>query len=417
MTRVHNINQQVTGYARRAAGLSIAALGLAIPISTFADGVLLGLLLVAWLVALPGSFQASRTRLLKTPPVIVAALLFAVLVAGCFYGEATSREAISALSKYLELALIPLLIWGAADPAVRKRALVCFSIAVILSLYVSYSAAAGLPGLRNPEYPIGFKASLTHNIVVSLGAFLFLLAARETKNMRWRIAFAVLAAVCAHNVLFIVIGRTGYVVLATLLAYFVTVTVRGWRGPVLAIAAFAALLSAAYYASPNFRDRVNEIGSDLSRWKPEAADSTSVGQRIGYYRTTLQIIAEHPLTGVGTGGFARAYAEKVKGTPAPATTNPHNDYVLIGAQVGIPGMALLIALYLTLWSAARHLDTPLYRDLARGLVLTMAIGGLFSSAILDHTEGLLFAWLTALLCTTYSRSHQLRAAAIGTAHP
>jgi O-antigen ligase len=306
------------------------------------------------------------------------------------------------LSKYLDLALIPVLLWGAADPAARKRALVCFAIAVVLNLYVSYSAAAGLPGLRSIQYPIGFKASVTHNLLVSLGAFLFLLAARETKDMRRRVVLAALAAVCAHNVLFIVIGRTGYVVLAVLLAYFVAVTLRGWRGPVLAIVACAALLSAAYVASSSFRERVDEIGSDLSRWKPDAADPTSVGQRIGYYRTTLQIVAEHPLTGVGTGGFARAYAEKVRGTGAPATTNPHNDYVLMAAQVGIPGVVLLVALYWTLWVGARRLASPLYRDLARGLVLTMAIGGLFNSVLLDHTEGLLFAWLAALLCATYS---------------
>jgi len=30
-------------------------------------------------------------------------------------------------------------------------------------------------------------------------------------------------------------------------------------------------------------------------------------------------------------------------------------------------------------------------------VLTIAIGCLFNSLLLDHTEGLLFAWLTALL--------------------
>ena len=31
----------------------------------------------------------------------------------------------------------------------------------------------------------------------------------------------------------------------------------------------------------------------------------------------------------------------------------------------------------------------------------MAIGGLFNSILLDHTEGRLFAWLVALVYTTY----------------
>ena len=393
--------QEVTATARSTAGWSVVALGLAIPISTAADSVLLGVLLIAWLTALPASIGEARSSVLGTPPVTVAILLFALLAAGCFYGEASAKGAMSGLSKYLDLAFIPILLWAAADPVMRKRALVCFAIAVVLNLYVSYSAAAGLPGLRSIHYPIGFKASVTHSLLVSLGAFLFLLIAREIRDRRWRIVLVALAIVCAHNVLFIVIGRTGYVVLAALLAYFVVVTLRGWRGPLAAIVACAALLSTAYYAAPNFKERVDEIGSDLARWTPEAADGTSVGQRIGYYRTTMQIIAEHPLTGVGTGGFTRAYAEKVKGSGAPATTNPHNDYLLMGAQVGIPGVALLLALYVTLWVSARNLGSPLNRDLARGLVLTLAIGGLFNSVLLDHTEGLLFAWLTALVCATY----------------
>ena len=34
---------------------------------------------------------------------------------------------------------------------------------------------------------------------------------------------------------------------------------------------------------------------------------------------------------------------------------------------------------------------------ARGLVLAMASGCLFNSFLLDHTEGLAFAWMSALL--------------------
>jgi uncharacterized membrane protein YccC len=49
--------------------------------------------------------------------------------------------------------------------------------------------------------------------------------------------------------------------------------------------------------------------------------------------------------------------------------------------------------------------TPLERDLARGLVIAIAVGGVFNSLLLDHTEGLLFAWLTAVLYAGYNRPH------------
>jgi len=36
-------------------------------------------------------------------------------------------------------------------------------------------------------------------------------------------------------------------------------------------------------------------------------------------------------------------------------------------------------------------------DLARGLVVTMVVGCLFKSFLLDHTESLFYAWLSGLL--------------------
>jgi hypothetical protein len=38
-------------------------------------------------------------------------------------------------------------------------------------------------------------------------------------------------------------------------------------------------------------------------------------------------------------------------------------------------------------------------DLARGLVVTMVVGCLFKSFLLDHTESLFYAWLSGLLYT------------------
>ena len=57
-----------------------------------------------------------------------------------------------------------------------------------------------------------------------------------------------------------------------------------------------------------------------------------------------------------------------------------------------PALLLLLALYVLLWREAPRLATRLERDALRGLVLTIAIAGLFNSALMDHVEGLLFAW-------------------------
>ena len=60
-------------------------------------------------------------------------------------------------------------------------------------------------------------------------------------------------------------------------------------------------------------------------------------------------------------------------------------------------MAGLLALFAYQWRLAARLATRLDTSLARGLVLTMLAGCLFNSFLLDHTEALLYAWLSGLL--------------------
>jgi uncharacterized membrane protein YccC len=49
--------------------------------------------------------------------------------------------------------------------------------------------------------------------------------------------------------------------------------------------------------------------------------------------------------------------------------------------------------------------------LARGVVLTVAVGSLFNSLLIDHTEGLFFAWASGLFYAGYTPSKRTRDAA------
>jgi hypothetical protein len=66
-------------------------------------------------------------------------------------------------------------------------------------------------------------------------------------------------------------------------------------------------------------------------------------------------------------------------------------------QLGLAGLAGLLILFVTHWRLAPNLASPLECNLARGLILAMVVGCLFNTWLMDHTEGLLYAWLTGLL--------------------
>ena len=198
------------------------------------------------------------------------------------------------------------------------------------------------------------------------------------------------------NVLVMVQGRIGYLILGTL-ALYAGYCWKGWRG-LWATFVAASVLGGVLAVVPNpARDRVLLVIEEARAWHPGKPYPASTAYRLAFYRNSLAIMAKHPMLGVGTGGYPKAYADQTRGTGLEPSRNPHNEYLLIGVQTGLIGLALLLNLFWQHWRLAPRLATPFETHLSRGLLLTFVVGCLFNSLLLDHTEGLLFAWMTGLL--------------------
>jgi O-antigen ligase len=371
------------------------ALGISIPISVAADNILIGMVALCWL---GGGNWAEKTKLIRDNPVAIAALtLFGLLSIGVIYPDGTA----STLLKYIDLLLIPAFMAFFRDEATRRAGIRAFCIAALASLLVSYAAHTGL--LTGSEFlsrdtinPTGFKQSITHNIILAYAAFIFALLAFAEKTTVWRTVFAIAALLAVHNVVFMVFGRTGYVVVGALLFYLALANFR--RRALFAVTILIpATFALAYLTSDTFHRRIDAVTSETANWHRGEPSDTSVGLRLEWYANSLKLISEHPLLGTGTGSFPGVYARAVEGTGMVATTNPHNEYLLIMIQIGIAGIVCLLFLFWRQWQFAAKLPDRFYCHLGRGLVITFSIGCLFNSLLIDHTEGLLFAWLTGLI--------------------
>jgi O-antigen ligase len=383
------------------------ALGFTIPVSTALDSILLGLLLACWLI---GAGYHEKWRLIRGNPVVLLALaLLALLIAGLLYGDRNPGDGLRYLGKYKELLLIALLIPCFQDERIRRLGLRAFALALVLTLLFSYAIGMGLlpeyffmprlkPSLTGPLNPVTFKLSITHNILMAIAAFMFAQMARHAYATGIRVVWGVLSAFAVFNVLFMVQGRTGYLILALLLGYFLY-DMWKWKGLALAAMLGSLLFAGAYLGSDTFHSRISKAASEFSQWRPDqiAAVDSSVGLRMEWYKNSLEIIRDHPVFGVGTGGFPKAYAEKVKGTDMLVPANPHNEYLLIATQIGLLGLTLLLCLFYRQWRLAAALPSALERSLAHALLLAIMTGSLFNSLLLDHTEGLLYGWMSGLL--------------------
>lgn len=386
--------------ARRAAGWTTTALGFTIPIWALADGILVVLLAVCWIAG--GEWRERLHRMVTNPVAVSVLLLFGWLLLGTLWGGGSFEERALSIKKYADLLLIPVLISMTIDAQERNRALLALATSLVVTLALSLILGLGfLPRgdfiKGEPSNPFVFKKHTTHNVLMAFGALLFAVLAWQSQDRRVRWGWSLASLLAVVNVLLMVQGRTGYVVLAGLVLtgfhmYF------GWRGILAAIVALSVSFTTAYQVSSSFHERVNLAVSGVTQWNPEVAvKDDAVGWRLEYFYHTAEIIRDHPLMGVGTGGFVQAYRARVEQAGLDVPPHPHNQYLFVLAQVGIPGLGLLLWLFVQQWRSTFRNRDATHGLLARGLVVTIAVGCFFNPFLVDHTEKLFYCLFSGLM--------------------
>ncbi|MFO0697643.1 MAG: O-antigen ligase family protein [Nitrospira sp.] len=383
------------------AGWATIALGFTIPIWVVADSILVVLLVVCWLAS--GEWKERLRRITTSPVAMSVLLLFGWLLLGTLWGGGSVQERALAIKKYADLLLIPVLISMAITVQERNRALVALAASLVLTLFLSLGVLAGgsLPfsaslGCDSLDSCV-FKKHTTHNVLMAFGALLFAVLAWNSSQHWARWGWGTASVLATSNVLLMVQGRTGYVVLAGLaiLGFYMAL---GWRGILAGVVALSVSFSIAYQVSPIFHERVSLAASSVTQWNPKVAVvSDPIGWRLEYFYHTVEIIQDHPLMGVGTGGFVQTYRERAAQAGLDVPPHPHNQYLFILVQVGVVGLGLLLWLFVQQWQSASLAGDAMYGLLARGVVVTIALGCFFNPFLVDHTEKLFYCWLSGLL--------------------
>lgn len=388
--------------AEKTARWAAVALGFSIPISVALDSVLALVILLVWLLSAGYSGKSGVIR--ANPVAWLAIALFFFYLIGCTYSIGNHEDMLDGLGKAARLMFIPLLIIVFQDAGTRRRAWYGFIGAMLITMLLSYLLWLGLLpqwGVIRGDTanPFIFKMHITHNLFMAFIAFVCVVQARYATMPRRRGIWLALALLAAFNVLFMVQGRTGQLVLLALLVYLGVAWLR-WRGLAIALIAIGVLAALAYaLPSSSLHQRAALAYHEFAAAQSSAAAtmSSSVGLRMEFYRNTLEIVRQRPLLGAGTGGFRQAYAEQVSGSGRVATHNPHNEYLMVAAQLGLAGLALLLALFAVQWRVAAQLPSMREQMLARGMLLSIMMASAVSSTLIDHAEGWFYVWMSGLL--------------------
>ena len=366
----------------------VYALTFSLFLGTAVFTLVIALTIIMWLFS--GEY-ATKYSIIKDNPVVIAALLlFFAITLGLFWSHVAWSEKLPMYMKYHKLLYIPMIASIIQTPVQRRHAINAFLIVSLIILFISYGKLMGLIPFHDENMGyIVTRNRIAHNIFMAFAAFLMIHRTIQKRgSYQW--VWGALSLLAIFNVMMMVNGRTGQVILAA----FIALTIWQYLGfksiKYLVLVGFLGLV--AFKTVPMFEQ------SRLAAVSTELKDrNSSSGLRMGFYQNSIQIIKKHPLFGVGTGGFPATYQAQVAADPGlKVTPNPHNQYLLMWAEIGLVG--LILFLYF-LWSAWRLSTQLVFEDrcMIQGLVLLFSLGSLFNSLLLDAGEGRFYCTLIAIL--------------------
>lgn len=383
----------------------------AVPISTAAVNLGSGLVLLFALLS-PEAWRACR-KIFTSPANVAALTLFAVLGLSIAYSAASHDEAFSFLLKYRKLLMLPVLFvvfYGSDRSRWHSAAIWGLFSTLTLSMLLTYTNFLGWTavGPMHGSDPMTkawvFKDHISGGLMMAfLGYLAMALSTAVPKGIgRWLLYLV--AALAMVNVLFVLQGRTGQVVAIAYMAVFVAVQLlksrhRDRRSRWIAtVASVAICLCLVAYSFTAKHSRLAETGQEIKQFEVYN-QNTSMGVRLEFYQRSLELIRDRPVFGYGAGSVRTEFeklAQNSTGGRAAMASNPHNEFFLMGVQLGLVGVALFVWFLLSIGRECRRTD-KLAATVVGGYLLAFVLGCFANSLLLNFTEWNLFILLAGIL--------------------
>ena len=399
---IHWYQEKLTHHFDVAAKSMVVLSAFAIPMGTAVMSISTALLFLFWLLG--GNFRQKFIHITKNKIALWASALFVLLAIGVSYSSAEWNAALDTLSSYKKLLFIPIIISLMLSEKWCRYAIYALIISMTIVLAMSYlKYFQVLPyGPPGQEYTV-FKGRIAHGIFMAF--FFYLLAQFAIQSPRWRWLFMIVALLTCLNLLFLNTGRSGYIVFASLV-FLLFFQYFNWRGLVIAVLVLTSIVVLAFFFSDNFHDRITESVQDVQQHVPgDYQHNSGLRYRLEYYATTIKVIKKSLLYGHGTGSLATEYKKIADQEGLSLTDNPHNEYMLITAQLGLVGLAVFLGMLFVQWRASYQLEKE-YRLIIQGVLITIISGCLLNSLLLDAGEGKFYVILTAIIFSLPAGQHK-----------
>jgi O-antigen ligase len=350
------------------------------------------ILLVLWvLLLLPTLSWSDIRQVLATPAGGLPVLLCLLALIGMAWADVGLHERWRAFVAFLKLPLIPLLL---VQFRRSEQGLAVFAgyVAACVVLLVATVIAHAVP-------PLSFLVAdqdgvLTKNAATQSGEFvicifgLLFVAVDRLERRRWAQLIGILAAVLAMlaSIAFMDTGRTALVIFPVLLVLFAARTLSRRGTAILFLVALVAG-AAVWMTSPYLRGRTIEAWTDYQKYEKSDAVNSS-GERLEFYKKSLEFIRQAPIIGHGTGSIKELFKRSAIGKTGAAgrvTDNPHNQTFAVAIQLGLIGAAVLWAMWIAHLLLFRGGGLAAWVGCV--IVVQNIVGSLFNSHLFDFVQG------------------------------
>ena len=418
-----NIQQAATPHLhfdRAAKALLVAAIFF-VPISTALTNIFASLMLLSWLLA--GGFRNRYESIQGNWLAYSAAGLFALFCIGSTYSTSSSDDILFQLHKYAKLLIIIPAITLLQDKGMRDRALTAFVAAMLITLALSLisvvwplSFVKGTSGGATGNHFV-FRDHIAQSLMMSFFTLIMLIKGYHEKVLFKRIIFFSIGLLSTFDILFFVLGRTGYVSLALNFLVFFFICLSNLKERVITALIALIIIFLTINFSDGFNSRIHKAVEELESHSTSA--SSSVGQRVEFVRKTFDLMREKPIMGYGTGSHQKEYC-RVGQTPewcAGHALHPHNQFLSFGLQFGAIGI-LAYLMFIGACIRQSMYQSAEFRILGMGMVATLIVDSFFHAPLFLVAEAAFFILLLPVFLAQNSSSksssaHHMGGAKVG----
>ncbi len=343
-------------------GGALCLAGVLFPFSIAGANIALGLALAVGMLS--GLWWRGTIRLWrKTRPLFLALLLYlALMPIGLLWSDNLSRG-IVIIAKQWSWLLLPLSVQVFQNDIWKHRFFLAISIGLSGHLVLCILQAFGIPlpltfpGGSSKDDPAGLIGHIGFGLIYGMWAAW--LTHQATFSQGWRKWWQLGLATFSILMIFVVQGRSGYLIAIILIGLmFWKLWLRHHRPPAWLAISIALVLIIGVLALGAKNDRIQWTIHSLQAFLH--GDLQHSEARLSLWYAAIKGWQQHPILGLGTGGFPHFARQLAEQNPQLAystqltPSHPHQQYLMALARWGMLGLLLLLLLFWQWWKADRY---------------------------------------------------------------